>query len=181
MADIFMPLLTLSECVMSWTMIMADIFPPFSIIRKCVFLFHVQRNQGWHVSAIFNYQEVRINTSWAAQSWLTCSCHFWLSAGAYFHSMSCTIIMADMFPPFSFTRKCVFIFHERQNHGWHVPATFNPQTVRNYSHFICDNIKADLLLRVLAYDAWLLHINISVVHWVGSSSISIAFQLTTVN
>ena len=150
--------------------------------RGCVILYHrLHYDHGWHVSAIFNYQEVRINTSWAAQSWLMCSCHFWLSAGAYFHSMSCTIIMADMFPPFSFTRKCVFIFHERQNHGWHVPATFNPQTVRNYSHFICDNIKADLLLRVLAYDAWLLHINISVVHWVGSSSISIAFQLTTVN
>ena len=133
MADMFLPLLTLSGCVFpfrvsctgpsSWltcschfwlsgsaylyfmtsTMITADMFTTFPIIRKWVFMFHEQHNHGWH---------------------------YWLSAGAYSH-LVCWTIMADMFPSFSMIRKCVFIFHEQYNHGWHVPATFDSQRVRN--------------------------------------------------
>ena len=160
--------------------IKADLFPPFPIIRKCVFIFHEEHNHGWHVPAfdsqrvridiswagldhhslhvpaIFDYQEVRSYITWAAPwPWLTCSCYFWLSAGAYPHFLSRTI-MAYMFLPFLMNRKCVFIFyeqhhdhgwhvpaifdwqrvriyfHEQQNHSWHIPATFNSQAVRNY-------------------------------------------------
>ena len=90
--------------------------------RRSGFPFHQQYNHGRHVPAIFDYQDVRINNSWAAPSWLsshhsraymfheehnrgwTCSCYFWLSTGAYSHFMSCTI-MANMLPSLSTLRQ----------------------------------------------------------------------------
>ena len=130
---------------------MADIFLPLLTLSECVFPIHEQHNHGWHVSATFDSQEVRISIPWAAQSWLTCfchfdsqevrisipwaaqswltcSCHFWLSASAYFHTMSSTI-MADMFPPLLTLSKCVFPYHEQHNYGWHDPTTFDSQMV----------------------------------------------------
>ena len=89
---------------------MADMFPPFLIIRKCAFIFHERHNRGWHVPAIWEHQEMRISISWGAQSCLISSCHFWLSAGAYSHFMSCSI-MADMFSPLLTFRRCVCPFH----------------------------------------------------------------------
>ena len=131
-----------------------------SDIRKSVFIFHERHNHGWHVFPIFDSKLVRIRISWAGPSWLTCfaifdyqdvcvyislatqsrltcPCHFWLSAGSYFHSISCNIT-TDMFPslstlrqcvipfihgiticnfllPFSIIRKCVSPFHELHN------------------------------------------------------------------
>ena len=97
-----------------------------------------------------------------------CSRHFRLSGSASLYFMSSTV-MADVFlpllnlsgcvnpfhelhhdhgwhvPVISIIRKFVFISHEQQNHSWHVPATFNSQAVRNYSHFICDNIQGWLV------------------------------------
>ena len=132
--------------------IMADMFPSLLTFRECVFPFHELHNHCWHVPATFDSQRVRISTSSATQSRLTCSRHFWLSAGAYVHFMSGTI-MADIFPPLLtirwcvfphficstiianmfpslLIRLCVFPFHEWQNHGWHVSATFDSQRVR---------------------------------------------------
>ena len=128
-------------------MIMADMFPPFSIIRTCVFIFHEQHNHGWCVPATFDSQRVCIPIPWAA-SWsrLTCSRHLRLSGSVYLYFMS-SRIMADMFPPHSILRPCVIIsisfatpsrltcsrhfdfqevriFHEQHNHVWHFPATF---------------------------------------------------------
>ena len=59
--------------------------------------------------------------------------------------MSCTMIMitADMLTSFSIIRKCVFRFHEQENHGWHVPAPFNSQAVRNYFHFFPFQLRPD--------------------------------------
>ena len=168
----FLPSLIIRKYVflyfMSSTMITAHMFLPLSITRKCVFIFHEQHS-FWRVPATFDFQWVRNPIPWAAPcSRLTCYRHFWLSAGAYSHFVSWTImaymfltfwltgstylhfhsstmIAADVFPPSSIIRMCVFIFHEQQNHGWHVPAaTFNSQTVR-YSHFIYDTIKADMI------------------------------------
>ena len=161
MANVFLPLLTLSGCVFPFRdldgTIMAYMFPPFLIIRKCVFIFHEQHHdRGWHVPAIFDYQEVRVfifheqqscwripatfdfqwvrnHIPWAAPwLWLTCSCHFWLSAGAYSHFVSWTI-MAYMILTFLINRKCVFIFREQHyDRGWHVPAIFDYKKVRIY-------------------------------------------------
>ena len=91
-------------------MIMADMFPPSSIIRRCVFEFHVQQNHGWHIlNATFNSQAVRNS----------CYSHFIRNA-----------IKADLFPPLPINRRCVFIFNEEHNRGWHVPAAFDSQRVR---------------------------------------------------
>ena len=121
---------------------MTDMFLPFSIVRKCVSIFHEQHHHDWHVPTIFDNKNVRIYISWVAQScltcpatlgsqqvripilfaeplWLTCSCHIRLLDSAYLYFMSSTI-MADMFLPFSIIRMCVFIFHEQHNHGWDV-------------------------------------------------------------
>ena len=100
----------------------------------------------------FNYQEVCISISWAAQSRLTCSCHFCLSGRACFHFTRSTITV-DMSPlstlsecvsPFydyhnqglfvpalSIIRKCVSSFHSWHHHGWHIPTTFDYQEVRH--------------------------------------------------
>ena len=128
-------------------------FPPI-LIRLCVCLLHKQHTHGWHVLATVDYQDMRISISWVAQSWLTCSGHFWLSAGAYFQFMSSTIIddifpllwlsesayshfissiiIADMFPSLLTLSECVIIsFHELRHHGWHVPFIFDSQAVRS--------------------------------------------------
>ena len=107
--------------------VMANMFLPLSIIRKCVFPFHELHHHNWHVPASFDSQQVRISISWAAQSCLTCS--FQLSASAYFHFIR-SAVMADMFSPLSTLSECVFPFHEQHHHGWHIPATFDSQEVR---------------------------------------------------
>ena len=116
----------LSACACLYLMrsiIMTDLFLPLSTVSGCVIPFYGLHHHGWHVPAILDHQQVRIYISRWAKSWLTCSCHFLLSAGAYSHLMKC-IITAYMFLPFSTIRKWVFIFQEQHNHGWHVPATF---------------------------------------------------------
>ena len=133
---------------------MAYMFLPFSIIRKCVLIFHEQHNQGWLILATFDSKWVR---PWAAPwSRLTCSHRFRLLGSAYLYSCAlqscmahmfpplstqavrknyshfiCDASKSDMFPPFPIIRKCVLIFHEQHSHGWHVPATFDSQWVRN--------------------------------------------------
>ena len=121
--------------------IISDMFPPFSIISKCVSPFHKQHSHGWHVPTSFNYQLVwifisleassqltyphlyrlsqlvRISILWVAQWSLIYSRHIQLSGSAYFHFIRGTII-ADIIPPHSITRKCVFQFHELHHHGW---------------------------------------------------------------
>ena len=78
---------------------MADMFPSFSIIRKCVFIFHEQHNHGWNVPATFHSQRVRIPISWAVPSWLIWPCYFRLPGSAYLYFMSSSI-MTDLFLPF---------------------------------------------------------------------------------
>ena len=86
-SDEFLPLLTFSGCVIPY--------------RE---LHHVH---GWHVTATFDFQLVRIPISWAEPSRLTCFWHFWLTGSAYLYFMS-SKIMADMFsPPLSTLRQCV--------------------------------------------------------------------------
>ena len=112
MADIFLSLLTFSECVFPiHEQHNHDMFLPLLTLRKCVFPYHEQHNHGWHVPATFDSQQVRFSLPWAAQLCLTRSHHFWLSDGVYVHFMS------------------------SYNHGWHVPATFNYQEVRNFILF----------------------------------------------
>ena len=57
---------------------MADMFSPLALstLRQCVVSFHLWCRLGWLVPVIFDHQEVRTYISWAAQSLLTCSCHF---------------------------------------------------------------------------------------------------------
>ena len=100
----------------------------FQLLASAYFRF-ISSRHGWHVPTTSNSQRVRISISRAAPSWLTCSRHFWHAVGAYYHSMNCTI-MADMFPPLSIIRKCVFPFHKQHSRGWHVHATFDYQEVR---------------------------------------------------
>ena len=91
--------------------VITDMFPLLLILRECVFPFHEQLNHGWHVPVTVDSQWVRMSIPWAAQSWLTCSRHFWLSASTYVHFMSSTI-MTDIFPPLSTISQSVFPFHK---------------------------------------------------------------------
>ena len=111
---------------------MADLFLSLLTFSGCVIAFHDLQPSCWHVLVIFDYQEVRIYISWAARSWLTCSCHIWLSAGAYSHFMSCTAPSQLNSCSCHFDYQHVrFIFGEKHNHDWLVPATFDCQWVRN--------------------------------------------------
>ena len=111
-ADMFLPLSTLSASAylhFKSSITMADMFLPLLLQSLCVFLFHAQHNHGWNVPITFDSQPVCISISWAAQSWLTCSPTFRLSASAYFHFMS-TTITTDIFLPLS-TRSASAYFH----------------------------------------------------------------------
>ena len=133
MADMFTSLWTLSECVLPYheqhSTIMVDMFPPLSIIRKCIVPFHEQHHHSWHVSATFDFQEVRISIPCIAPSQLTCSRHYWPSVGVYVQFISSTV-MADMFPSLLIIRKCVFQFQELHcTITVDVPASFESQLV----------------------------------------------------
>ena len=134
MTELFLPPLTLSGWVFpfyelhdhGWHIL------PFSIISKCVIIFHVQYKRDWLVPATFDSQRVRIPISRAVPSQLTYSPHLCLSASAWLYLMSSTI-MADLFLPLMTLMTlsgCVIPFHELHHHGLHVLAIFDYQQVR---------------------------------------------------
>ena len=125
-------------------MITADMFPPFSIIRKCVFIFHEQNKYGWLVPATFDSQTVRNYSHFiCVPSRLTCSRHFQLSDSAYLYFMSNTI-MADMFLPLLTLSLCVIPFHELDRHGLHFLLSGS-----SYLYFTGNTNTADVFLPVL--------------------------------
>ena len=154
---------------MSFTMIKAQMFPPFSIsIRKCVFIFHEQHNHGWNVPPLFTQRarymhflhhhglydptnfdnpEVRIYISWAAQSWLTYFCHFLLSGSAYLYFMNSTI-MADLFPRifylFLTLRQCVIILILFATSSSLTCFTHFRLSGSGYQYFMSSTIMADI-------------------------------------
>ena len=110
-----------------------DMFWPLLTLRWCVCPIHKQHSHGWHVPATFDYQEVRISISWtalhhhswhvpasfesqlvrifilwAAQSCLTCTCHFQFLGSAYFHFIR--TITVEITRPLSTLSEYVFSF-----------------------------------------------------------------------
>ena len=139
---------------------MANLFPPLSIIRKCVSPFH--ETQSWLTCpATFDSQAVRISIfmsstimadmfpplsplSWfvflfrisiskKSTSWLMsvmCSRYFWLSQAVCI-SISWAAVQSRLTCSRHFCLSgCVFASHKQHNHGWRVPAFFNSQAVR---------------------------------------------------
>ena len=114
LAEMFLLHFTLSGCVIPFRELHHDHgwhVPAISDYQKVRFCIHEQHNRGWHVAVTFYSQWVRIPISWAGSSWLTCSCHLWLSGSAYMYFMSSTI-MADVSLPLLTLSGCVFPFRE---------------------------------------------------------------------
>ena len=129
----------LSGCAYLYSMsstTMAEMFLPLFTLSRCVFLLHELNHHGLYDPAIFNYQKVRIYISWAAQSCLTCSCHFLLSGSEHLYFMSSSLILFAAPSWLTCSRHfrlsgSAYLFHEQHSHGWRVPVTFDSKLVRN--------------------------------------------------